>query len=231
MRHLGLITFLSIFACYPVSAGIDTDKAVMKHNQKIKHLVRKNKTLLGKIELLEQQQKLNVGKIKELFDLITYQKSSIVMEKTILRAREHDKKAKRIYIQARSLLVTDQYDQAINLFKQYLATYPNNNHTSDVRYWLAKSYLAKEDFYNARDVFITFQQQNSLHHKFSNSLFELSKVYIELNQQDKARDLLNTMLLKFPSHNAINKAKQLLGKITFSHPKINAPSSHQTNLK
>lgn len=117
--------------------------------------------------------------------------------------------------------MTDQYDQAIKLFKQYLATYPNNNHTSDVHYWLAKSYLAKDDFYNARNTFVTFQQQNPLHYKFSNSLFELAKVYIELNQQDKARGLLSTMLVKFPSHKAINRAKQLLNKIITPKPKIN----------
>lgn len=227
MRHLGLITFLSIFVCHPVSAGINTDKVVMSHNQKIKRLVRKNKTLLGKIELLEQQQKINAGKIKELFNLTTYQKSSTVAEKATLRVREHDKKAKRIYAQARSLLVTDQYDQAINSFKQYLAAYPNNNHTSDVHYWLAKSYLAKEDFYSARDVFNIFQAQNPRHHKFPNSLLELAKVYIEFKQQDKARDLLNTMLVKFPSHNAINKAKQLLGKITIANPKIDKLTTHK----
>lgn len=227
MRHLALITFLSIFTCHPVSAGINTDKVVMSHNQKIKHLVRKNKTLWGKIEFLEQQQKINAGKIKELFNLITYQKSSTVAEKTTFRIREHDKKAKRIYTQARNLLVTNQYDQAINLFKQYLAAYPNNNHTSDVHYWLAKSYLAKEDFYSARDVFTIFQAQNPLHHKFPNSLLELAKVYIEFKQQDKARDLLNTMLVKFPSHNAINKAKQLLGKITIANPKIDKLTTHK----
>lgn len=227
MRHLGLITFLSIFACHPVSAGINTDKVLVSHNQKIKHLVHKNKTLLGKIELLEQQQKINAGKIKELFNLITYQKSSTVAEKATLSVREHDKKAKRIYAQARNLLLTDQYDQAINLFEQYLVAYPNNNHTSDVYYWLAKSYLAKEDFYNARDVFTIFQAQNPLHHKFPNSLLELAKVYIAFKQQDKARDLLNTMLVKFPSHNAINKAKQLLGKITTTNPKIGKLTTHK----
>ncbi|ABL02271.1 Tetratricopeptide TPR_2 repeat protein [Candidatus Ruthia magnifica str. Cm (Calyptogena magnifica)] len=221
MYYFGLITFLSIFAWQPVSAGINTDKMVMNHNQKIKRLMRKNKSLLGKIELLEQQQKISTGKIKELFNLITYQKFSTTIGKTTLRVREYDQKAKRIYTQARSLLVTDQYDQAIKLFKQYLATYPNNNYTSDVQYWLAKSYLAKDNFYNARNAFVAFQKQNPLHYKFSNSLFELARVYIELNQQDKARSLLNTMLVKFPSHKIINRAKQLLSKIIISKPKIN----------
>ncbi|BBB22737.1 conserved hypothetical protein [Abyssogena phaseoliformis symbiont OG214] len=216
MYHLSLVAFLSIFAWQPVSAGINTAKVVMDHNQKIKCLVHKNKALLGKIELLEQQQKISTGKIKELFNLITYQKSSAAIVKTTLRVREHDQKAKRIYTKARSLLVTDQYDQVINLFKQYLATYPNNNHTSDAHYW-----LAKEDFYNARNAFVAFQQQNPLHYKFSNSLFELAKVYIELNQQDKARGLLSAMLVKFPSHKAINRAKQLLSKVITPKPKLN----------
>ncbi|WP_190600837.1 tetratricopeptide repeat protein [Candidatus Vesicomyidisocius sp. SY067_SCS001] len=136
-----------------------------------------------------------------------------VIKETSFKIRRYDKKVKCVYTQARSLLITDQYDQYIKLFKQYLVDYSNSGYISDVHYWLAKSYLAKEDFHNARNTFIVFQQQNLLHYKFSNSVFELAKVYIVLNKKDKECGLLSTMLLKFTSHKAINRAKQLLSKI------------------
>ncbi|BAF61594.1 tetratricopeptide repeat protein [Candidatus Vesicomyidisocius calyptogenae] len=213
MYYLGLFIFLSIFILQSAYSGINTEKVVIDHNQKIKRLLLKNKILIGKFELLEQQQEISTGKIKELFNLITYQKSSGIIKETSFKTREYDKKAKRVYTQARSLLIIEQYDQAIKLFKQYLVDYSNSSYTSDVYYWLAKSYLAKEDFHNAKNTFVVFQQQNPLHYKFSNSLFDLAKVYIELNKQDKAQGLLSTMLVKFPSHKAINRAKQLLSKI------------------
>lgn len=224
MKRLTLMTFLAVFACQPVSAGINTDKVIMDHNKKIKRLLKKNKTLKGKIEQLEQQQQESSKKITELFNLMEYKKSSAVVEQTMMRVREHNKKAKKIYTSARSLLVTDQYDQAINLFKQYLDVYPDNNHASDAHYWLAKTYLAKGDYQQAKNTFVAFQQGSPLHHKYSNSLFELARVYVELKQTQKAQDLLNSMLSKYPSHNSINRAKQLLSKITPKKPETSEPS-------
>jgi len=216
MQRFGLILFLSIFALQPVSADINTDKVIMDHNKKIKRLVRKNKALKGKIELLEQQQKVSSQKITELFNLMEYKKSSSVVEQTMLRVREHNKKAKKIYTNARSLLVTDQLDKSIELFKKYLDIYPDNNHASDAHYWLARAYLAKQDYQMAKLTFIAFQQSSPLHHKFSNSLFELARVYIEIDQNIEAIKLLKSMLLKFPEHHSINKAKQMLSELQSS---------------
>ncbi|NYT52229.1 MAG: outer membrane protein assembly factor BamD [Candidatus Vesicomyosocius endoextente] len=211
MYYLSLFIFLSIFILQTSYASINTEKVVINYNQ-ITRLLLKNKILVGKINLLEQQER-STGKNKELFNLINYQKSSGIIKEISFKTREYDKKAKRVYTQARSLLITEQYDQAIKLFKQYLVDYSNSGYTPDLYYWLAKSYLAKEDFHNARNTFIIFQQQNPLHYKFSNSLFELAKVYIKLNKQNKVRGLLSTILVEFPSHKAINRVKQLLSKI------------------
>ncbi|MDG2395894.1 tetratricopeptide repeat protein [Candidatus Thioglobus sp.] len=214
MKRFAWMIFLGVFAWQPASAGINIDKVIIDHNKKIKRLVRKNKSLKGKIEKLEQQQQESSKKISELFNLMEYKKSSAVVEQTMKRVREHNKKAKKIYTNARSLLVTDQYDQAVVLFKQYLDIYPENNHAPDAHYWLAKTYLAKGDYQLAKNAFVTFQQANPLHHKYSNSLFELARVYVELKQTQKAQALINRMLKKFPEHNATNRAKQLLSKIT-----------------
>lgn len=214
MQRLAWMIFLGVFAWQPAAAGINVDKVIIDHNNKIKRLVRKNKSLKGKIEKLEQQQQESSKKISELFNLMEYKKSSAVVEQTMMRVREHNKKAKKIYINARSLLVTDQYDQAAVLFKQYLDIYPENNYAPDASYWLAKTYLAKGDYQLAKNTFVTFQQANPLHHKYSNSLFELARVYVELKQTQKAQALISRMLKKFPEHNATNRAKQLLSKIT-----------------
>jgi tol-pal system protein YbgF len=224
MQRFALIIFLSIFAWQPASAGINIDKVIMDHNKKIKRLVRKNKSLKGKIEKLEQRQQESSKKIAELFNLMEYKKSSAVVEQTMMRVREHNKKAKKIYTNARSLLVTDQYDQAVTLFKQYLDIYPDNNHASDAHYWLAKAYLAKGEYQQAKNTFVAFQQGSPLHHKYSNSLFELARVYVELKQNKKAQDLINSMIRKFPEHNAINRAKQLLSKITPKKLAANEPN-------
>ncbi len=212
--RIALVSILSLALSQGVSAKINTEKVILDHNKKIKRLVKKNRALKGQIEKLEERQKQSSKKIAELFNLYEYKKSSKVVEQTMLRVREHNKKARKIYTNARSLLVTDQYDKAIESFKKYLDIYPDNNHASDAKYWLAKSYFAKGDYQNARNTFIEFQQQSPLHHKYSNSLFELARVYVELNQSDKATKLLDIMLKKFPNHNSINRVNQLISEIT-----------------
>jgi tol-pal system protein YbgF len=218
MQRFFLVFLLTVFAWQPATAGINTDKVIMDHNKKIKRLVRTNKALKGKIEQLDQQQQVSTKKITELFNLMEYKKSSNVVEQTMMRVREHNKKAKKIYTNARSLLVTDQHDQAVMLFKQYLDIYPDNNHASDAHYWLARAYLAQERYSLAKNTFIAFQQNSPLHHKYANSLFELARVYVELKQTEEAQKLLSSILDKFPSHRVANRAQQLLSKITPSQP-------------
>ena len=204
------------------AAQINTDKVLLDHNKKIKQLLKKNRQLCGQIEQLQEQQQQSSKKIGELFNLMEYKKSSAVVEQTMLRVREHNRKARKLYTDARSLLVTDQYEQAINLFNKYLEIYPDNNHAADTQYWLAKTYLAKGDYQSAKQAFIGFQQEHSLHHKYANSLFELARVYVELKQTSEATKLLNTMVSKFPEHNVAIRAQRLLSEIQPSNP---APST------
>ncbi len=194
----------------PISvAEINTSKILIEHNKKLNQLKKTNKDLQGQIEVLQQQQKISTEKIQSLFHLLKYKKPTVVSKK-LLRAEVSDKAAKKAYTNAKGFLMIGEYDKAIKLFTTYLGLYPNNNHTSDAHYWLAKSYLAKENYHAAKKVFIEFQRENELHYKFANSLYELAKTYAEIGQNDKAELLINTMIKKFPEHVAIFKAKALL---------------------
>jgi len=191
------------------AAEINTSKVLIDHNKKLNQLKKVNKNLQGQIEVLQQQQKVNAERIQSLFHLLKYKKSTVVNKKT-LHVEEKDKVAKKAYANAKGFLMIGEYDKAIELFTTYLKDYPNNNHTSDAHYWLAKSYLAKEKYHIAKKVFIEFQRENGLHHKFANSLYELAKTYVELGKNPEAVLLLDTMISKFPEHSSIFKAKALL---------------------
>ncbi len=213
---------VSLFALQmPISAAeINTSNILIEHNNKLNQLKKTNKDLQGQIEVLQQQQKIIVEKIQSLFHLLKYKKSTVVGKK-LLRVEVADKASKKAYTNAKGFLMIGEYDKAIELFTAYLELYPNNNHTSDAHYWLAKSYLAKEKYHAAKKVFIEFQRENELHHKFANSLYELAKTYAEIDQNDKAELLINTMIKKFPEHVAIFKAKALLKtlqKVTILEP-------------
>ncbi len=195
----------------PLSASeISIDKMLIDYNDRLNKLKIKNKALQGKIEVLEQQQHISTSKIKELFHLLKYQKNNSTIGKNMLRVEEGDKVAKKTYANAKSFLMIGEYDQAIEYFTNYPDLYPGNVHTADAHYWLAKSYLAKEDYHGAKKVFIEFQKENSLHYKFPNSLYEMAYIYAELNDHIKAELFVDTLIKKFPKHAVIPKAKALL---------------------
>ena len=220
MNRLGLIVLIGLFLWQmPFNAvAFNVQKVAKDNHTKIKQLKKSNKRLVGSIEQLQEQQKLNRQKITELFHLMEYKKSSSVVKETILRVREENRKAKKIYTNARSLLVTDQYSQAIDLFLNYLDLYPENNHVPDAFYWLGKAYVAKGDRYNGKKIFIEFQNDYPLHHKFSNSLYELAMIHHELKETKEAEQLLESMIKKFPNHNSIFQAEALLKSIQAPEP-------------
>jgi sigma-B regulation protein RsbU (phosphoserine phosphatase) len=134
--------------------------------------------------IYEEKIKVYKDEIEEKNIRIKYLENSLKSQKTVrdlvAQVREENRRAKKIYTSARSLLVTDQYEQAIALFKQYLDIYPDNNYAPDATYWLAKTYLASKKYHNAKVIFRVFQKEHPLHHKYSNSLFDLAKEFTGL---------------------------------------------------
>jgi len=215
MKRLGWVVLIGLFAMQtPFNTLALNVEKVVKHNSKnLKKIKRDNRKLVGHIEQLQEQQKVSNRKITELFHLMEYKKSSNVVKETIKRVREGNRKAKKLYTSARSLLVSGQYNQAIDLFLNYLDIYPENNYVPDATYWLGRAYTAKGDLHNAKKVFVGFQHDYVSNHKFSNSLYELAVIEHELKKDKQAIQLLKSMIRKFPNHNSIIQAKALLKTI------------------
>ena len=215
MKRLGWVVLIGLFAMQaPFNTLALNVEKIIKHNSKnLKKIKRDNKKLVGQIELLQEQQKYSRKKITELFHLMEYKKSSNVVKETIKRVRDGNRKAKKLYTSARSLLVSGQYNQAIDLFLNYLDIYPDNNYVPDATYWLGRAYTAKGDLHNAKKIFVGFQHDYVSNHKFSNSLYELAVIEHELKEDKRAIQLLKSMIKKFPNHNSIIQAKALLKTI------------------
>jgi len=209
--------------------GINVDKVIVNHNKKIQKLNKRYKSLLNEIDQLNETQKISDAKIKELFRLLEFKKTNEVVKQTVTLIKRDNRKAKKIYTSARSLLLTDQFSEAVVMFQSYLKDYPENSNADDAHYWLARSYLAMHDYNNAKDAFIGYQQDNPKHHKFSNSLIELARVYIELGEKGEATKVLDLMIKKTPNHNSINKAKQMLSELKTQAKEASEQSENSTN--
>ena len=215
MKRLGWVVLIGLFAMQAPfnTLALNVEKVLRDNSKRLKEIKRNNKKLVGQIELLQEQQKYSRKKITELFHLMEYKKSSNVVKETIKRVRDGNRKAKKLYTSARSLLVSGQYNQAIDLFLNYLDIYPDNNYVPDATYWLGRAYTAKGDLHNAKKIFVGFQHDYVSNHKFSNSLYELAVIEHELKEDKRAIQLLKSMIKKFPNHNSIIQAKALLKTI------------------
>ena len=106
--------------------------------------------------------------------------------------------------------VLGNYDKAISLFISFAKDSTNSSNIKDSKLWLARSYAANEDYLKSKDAFLDYQFNNKDHSKYVDSMFELARVLIKLNEINEAKLLLIDMVKKYPNHSLITKANQLL---------------------
>ena len=97
----------------------------------------------------------------------------------------------------------------------YLENFPNSSNTEDSKLWLGRAYFANESYLNSKTAYIDFQSNgefphNQDHPKYPDSLYELSRVLIKLNEINEAKLLLSNMIQEYPEHTLTKKATQLL---------------------
>ena len=105
--------------------------------------------------------------------------------------------------------VLGNYDKAINLFINFAKNSPNSSNIKASKLWLARAYSANESYLKSKDAFLDYQSGNKEHSKYADSMFELAKVLIKLNEVNEAKLLLLDMIKQYPGHSLINKANQL----------------------
>jgi len=194
--------------------GLDLEMAFFKLNAKVNSLNDDILTLKDQYELLTEGQRLNAQKITELFEIIelnTTKKQKT--EETIKTDKE--KSASKLYLDGKSQFAIGDYEKAIELFLSYLENFPNSSNTEDSKLWLGRAYFASESYLNSKTAYEDFQSDdefphNKDHPKYADSLYELSRVLIKLNEINEAKLLLSNMIEEYPEHTLTKKATQLL---------------------
>jgi len=194
--------------------GLDLEVAFFKLNAKVNSLNDDILALKEQYELLTEEQRLNTQKIIELFEIIELNTSKKQKtEKTIKTDKE--KNAFKLYSDGKSQFALGDYEKSIGLFLSYLENFPNSSNTEDSKLWLGRAYFASESYLNSKTAYEDFQSNgefphNKDHPKYADSLYELSRVLIKLNEINEAKLLLSNMIEEYPEHTLTNKATQLL---------------------
>ena len=191
------------------SEGLNTDLAILKINKKVKSLNNEILSLKDEIELIKENQRLNSVKILELFQLIELNLSNNKqVEKTTQKIQTNS--SDKLYLDGKNEFLLGNYDKAITLFINFAKGSSNSSNIKDSNLWLARAYFENNEYLKSKDTFLDFQFKNKENSKYADSMFELTRVLIKLNEVNEAKLLLLDMIKQYPSHSLINKANQLL---------------------
>jgi len=194
--------------------GLNLEMAFFKLNAKVNALNDDILALKDQYELLTEKQRLNTQKITELFEIIGLNATKKQKtEKTIQTDKE--KNAFKLYSDGKSQFALGDYEKSIELFLSYLENFPNSSNTEDSKLWLGRAYFANESYLNSKTAYVDFQSNGEFpnnidHPKYVDSLYELSRVFIKLNEINEAKLLLSNMIEEYPEHTLTKKATQLL---------------------
>jgi len=102
-----------------------------------------------------------------------------------------DEAIKSDYDRASTLLLKQRdMDGAVEAFNAHIAQYPASPYLANASYWLGEIYLLKGLDEEARQEFSRIVEQHSGHSKEMDARFKLGKIYHQLGESSRARELL-----------------------------------------
>ena len=200
---------LSLLEIHADEGGLDLEMAFFKISKEVKSLNNKILSLKEENEILKEAQRRNSEEIAKLFEIIELNSTENKKEEVILKT-DVEKNAFKLYSEGKSQFVLGDYEKAIELFINYLENFPNLENVADSKLWLGRAYSRSEAYINSKKSYLSFQSSHTNHPKYADSLYELSRVLIELKELNNAKLLLLEMIEGYPNHSLTKKANQLL---------------------
>jgi len=209
LRFLLFIATTSITFGSFANEGLNVDLAILKINKEVKSLNNEILSLKDEIEVLRENQRLNSEKIAELLQMIELSRSNNKQSIKSIEASPSTQSS-QLFNDGKNSFVLGNYDKAIELFLSHLKASTSDKSVTDTQLWLGRSYFYNESYLKSKNAYLDFQIRGINHPKYIDSLYELSRVHIELNEIIKAKTLLTRMLEDYPQHILFNKASALL---------------------
>ena len=209
LRFLLFIATTSITFGSFANEGLNVDLAILKINKEVKSLNNEILSLKDEIEVLREIQRLNSEKIAELLQMIELSRSNNEQSIKSVEASPSTQSS-QLFNDGKNSFVLGNYDKAIELFLSHLEASTSDKSVTDTQLWLGRSYFYNESYLKSKNAYLDFQIRGINHPKYTDSLYELSRVHIELNEIIEAKTLLTRMLEDYPQHILFNKASALL---------------------
>lgn len=108
------------------------------------------------------------------------------------------------YRSAYSLVRGQQFDQAVDAFRQFLRDYPDGRYAANAHYWLGELYLviAPPDLESSRQSFTLLLSQYPDNPKAPDAMYKLGKVQFLKGNREKSREYLERVVSEYGSTNS-----------------------------
>jgi tol-pal system protein YbgF len=117
------------------------------------------------------------------------------------------------YQAAFDLLKDGKYQEAVNGFKQYLATFPNAQLADNAQYWLGEAHYVMKEFPEALRNFKIVMDKYPESRKIPDALLKIGYCNYELKNFAEARNSLNRVVQQYADTTAARLAQQRLAKM------------------
>ena len=117
---------------------------------------------------------------------------------------------KQIYNDAYAKLINGQNSQAIILFKQITAEFPDGEYADNAQYWLGEAYNINRDSNSAREAFTKVMVNFPDSPKVPDAMLKLGYLELAQNNVAKGRKYLTDVSLRYPGTTAANLAAEKL---------------------
>lgn len=129
--------------------------------------------------------------------------------------QENQNPAERLaYEQAFNVLKDGRYEQAIQEFSQFLASYPTSQYAANAQFWLSETHYVSRHFQIAINEFRKFIEKYPSSPKLADAILKLGFSYYELSDWAQARNMLTAVVTRFPTTTAARLANNRLDKMT-----------------
>ena len=102
------------------------------------------------------------------------------------------------YLQAFGLFSSNNYGGAVEAFETFIRSHPGSEYAGNAQYWIGECYYSQRDYTRALDSFSKVISNYPKGSKVPDALLKVGYSQISLNQADKARATLETLVEKYP---------------------------------
>lgn len=116
------------------------------------------------------------------------------------------------YVKAFGLFSANNYREAIAAFEEFIRINPSNEYAGNARYWIGECYYTQKDYPLALVSFQNVIDKYPNGNKVADAMLKVAFSHISMNEPDKAKLVLESLVRKFPKSPAAAKARERLNR-------------------